>query len=276
LQTVGHTGRRWGGALISIWSHRQIIRAFVIREIAGRYRGSFGGLLWSLINPLLMLTIYTFVFAVVFKARWSSSQSESGAGFAVILFVGLIVHGLFSECLLRAPRTIIDNTNFVKKLIFPLEVLPIITLGVALFHAGVSILVLFAAMMFSGTPLHVTAFLLPLVLLPLIALTLGLSWFVAALGVYIRDIGQLIGLAMTIILFLSPVFYPISSLPEPYRSLVLLNPLTLPIEQSRNILIWGRLPDWTALAGYYVIALAVASFGYWWFQKSRRGFADVL
>lgn len=276
MKTVGRIGRRWSGALLSILSHRQIIRAFVIRDIAGRYRGSFGGLLWSLINPLLMLAIYTFVFAVVFKARWSSSQSESGAGFAVVLFVGLIVHGLFAECLLRAPRVIVENTNLVKKVIFPLEVLPIITLGVALFHAGVSLIVLFAAMIFSGTPLHATALLLPAVLIPLILLTLGLSWFVAALGVYIRDIGQLIGLVTTMLLFLSPVFYPIASLPEPYQGLVLLNPLTLPIEQSRDVLIWGRLPNWTPLAGYYVLSLLIASLGYWWFQKSRKGFADVL
>lgn len=276
METVERISRHWSGAISSIWSNREIIRAFIAREIAGRYRGSFGGLLWSLINPLLMLTIYTFVFAVVFKARWSSSEPESGTGFAVVLFVGLIVHGLFAECLLRAPRVIIDHSNLVKKVIFPLEVLPIVTLGVALFHASVSIVVLFAAMVFGGAQLHVTALLLPVVLIPLIAITVGLSWFVAALGVYIRDIGQLIGLLTTVLLFLSPVFYPISALPESYRTLVLFNPLTLPIEQARDVLIWGRLPDWRALAGYYVISFLMASFGYWWFKSSRKGFADVL
>lgn len=248
----------------------------VAREIAGRYRGTFGGLLWSFINPLLMLSIYTFVFAVVFKARWSSTDTESHAGFAVILFIGLIVHGLFSECLMRSPRLMIDNANFVKKVVFPLEVLPIITLGVALFHGAVSLVVLFAAMMFVGTPLHFTALLLPVVVVPFLLLTLGLSWFVAALGVYIRDIGQVIGLLTTIMLFLAPVFYPLSALPETFRGLVFLNPLTLPIEQLRDILIWGRFPDWRALAAYYVLSFATLSFGYWWFQSSRKGFADVL
>lgn len=276
METVRRLGRRWGGAVSSIWGNREIIRAFVVREVAGRYRGSFGGLLWSMINPLLMLAIYTFVFAVVFKARWSSAAPEAGPGFAIVLFVGLIIHGLFAECLLRAPRLIIEQANFVTKVVFPLEILPIVTLGVALFHAGVSILMLFVAMVFVGTPLHATALLLPFVLAPLVLFILGLSWFVAALGVYIRDIGQIIGLVTTTMLFLSPVFYPISALPETYRRLVLLNPLTLPIEQSRDVLIWGNIPNWSALAGYYVLALLTASFGYWWFQSSRKGFADVL
>lgn len=276
METVGSLGRRWVRAARAAWNNREIIRAFIIREIVGRYRGSFGGLLWSLINPLLMLAIYTFVFAVVFKARWSTSQSEGGTGFAIVLFVGLILHGLFAECLLRSPRLIIDHANFVKKVVFPLEILPIVTLGVALFHAGVSLVVLFCAMIATGTPFHATALLFPLVLLPFGALILGLSWFVAALGVYIRDIGQIIGLLTTMLLFLSPVFYPISSLPPQFRSLVQLNPLTLPIEQMRDILIWGHAPNLQMLSIYYVIAFAVLSFGYWWFQRSRAGFADVL
>lgn len=276
MQKVRRPGRRWGHAVSSIWKSRQIIQAFIVREIAGRYKGSFGGLLWSLINPLFMLTIYSFVFAVVFKARWTGSESESNAGFAVILFVGLIVHGLFSECLMRAPRLIVDQANFVKKVVFPLEVLPVVTLGVALFHAGISLLVLFVAMQLTGMPVSATAVLLPIVVLPLMLFTLGLSWLVAALGVYIRDIGQVIGLMMTVLMFLSPVFYPISALPERFRPLVRLNPLTLPIEQLRDIIIWGRFPHWGALALYAVISLMVASFGYWWFERSRKGFADVL
>ncbi len=276
METVGNLGRRWVRAARVTWNNRELVRAFIIREIVGRYRGSFGGLLWSLINPLLMLAIYTFVFAVVFKARWSTSESEGGAGFAIVLFVGLILHGLFAECLLRSPRLIIDHANFVKKVVFPLEILPIVTLGVALFHAGVSLVVLFCAMIAIGTAFHATALLFPLVLLPFCALILGLSWFVAALGVYIRDVGQIIGLLTTMLLFLSPVFYPMSSLPPNFRGLVQLNPLTLPIEQMRDILIWGHAPNWQMLSIYYVIAFAVLSFGYWWFQRSRAGFADVL
>ncbi len=276
MQNTGRTNRRLTGVVLSVWTNREIIKAFIVREIAGRYRGSFGGLLWSLINPLLMLAIYSFVFAVVFKARWSSSEAENEAGFAVILFVGLIVHGLFSECLMRAPRLVIDHANFVKKVVFPLEILPIVTLGVALFHAGISFLVLIVAMLATEMPLHASIFLLPAVLLPFLILTLGLSWFIAALGVYVRDIGQVIGLLMTMLMFLSPVFYPLSSLPERFRPIVLLNPLTLPIEQLRSVVIWGHPPLWGALLGYSLLALAIASFGFWWFQSSRKGFADVL
>ncbi|MGO4287660.1 ABC transporter permease [Bosea sp. TAB14] len=269
-------GRGVTDAVGSIWRNREIIKSFVVREIVGRYRGSFGGLLWSLINPLLMLAIYTFVFAVVFKARWSNAAPDGGVSFAVVLFAGLIVQAFFAECLTRAPRLLIEHANFVKKVVFPLEVLPIITVGVALFHAGISLIILFAALLFVGNPLHATVLLLPVVIAPFVLLTLGLTWFVGALGVYIRDIGQVIGLLTTMMLFLSPVFYPLSALPESLRGLVLFNPLTLPIEQLRNVLIWGRLPDWNALVAYYVLAFAMAFFGYWWFQRSRKGFADVL
>jgi lipopolysaccharide transport system permease protein len=269
-------GRGVTDAVGSIWRNREIIKSFVVREIVGRYRGSFGGLLWSLINPLLMLAIYTFVFAVVFKARWSNAAPDGGVSFAVVLFAGLIVQAFFAECLTRAPRLLIEHANFVKKVVFPLEVLPIITVGVALFHAGISLIILFAALLFVGNPLYATVLLLPVVIAPFVLLTLGLTWFVGALGVYIRDIGQVIGLLTTMMLFLSPVFYPLSALPESLRGLVLFNPLTLPIEQLRNVLIWGRLPDWNALVAYYVLAFAMAFFGYWWFQRSRKGFADVL
>ena len=234
------------------------------------------GLLWSFLNPVFMLTVYTIVFSTVFKARWTLEGDEPKTQFAVILFVGMIVHGLLAEVLNRAPTLIISNINYVKKVVFPLEILPIISIGAALFHSMVSLFVLLIAFVLFNGYLHWTGILIPLVLLPLVILTLGLAWILASLGVFLRDIGQTIGILTTVLMFMSPVFYPVTALPENYRPFIMANPLTFIIEQSRQVLIWGHLPDWYGLAIYTVCALAVAWVGYTWFQKTRKGFADVL
>lgn len=233
------------------------------------------GLMWSFFNPVLMLAVYTFVFSVVFKARWST-ESTSKTEFAIVLFAGMIVHGLFAECVNRAPGLILNNVNYVKKVVFPLEILPWVTLGSALFHASVSIAVLlifYAVIHFS---LNWTAIFIPVLLLPLALFTMGLSWFLASLGVFVRDIGQMIGIVTTILLFLSPVFYPVSALPENLRPLLHLNPLTFIIEQVRSVLIWGNVPNWIGLVIYLACSMLVACIGFFWFQKTRKGFADVL
>lgn len=259
----------------TIWRNRGLVRALVQREVVARYRGSFAGILWSLFNPVFMLAVYTFVFSVVFKARWSGG-SESRSEFALVLFAGMIVFSVFAETITRAPTTIISNPSYVKKVIFPLEILPCVALGSALFHASVSILVWLAAyVLLFGLP-HATALLLPLVLLPLVLLTLGLSWLLASLGVYLRDVAQIVGIATTAMMFMSPIFYPLSALPEQYRALLLINPLTPAVEQARAVLVWGRLPDFGMLAVYLAASALVAWLGFAWFQKTRRGFADVL
>jgi lipopolysaccharide transport system permease protein len=262
--------------LLSSFSRNgDLIRSLVKREIIGRYRGSILGILWSFFNPVLMLAVYTFVFSVVFKARWNAG-SDSRTEFALVLFAGLLVFNLFSECVTRAPALILSNANYVKKVVFPLEILPWVSLGSALFHTLVSLGVwlIFYGLFFGIPP--VTALLIPIILLPLIAFTMGISWFLASLGVYLRDVSQIIGLLTTILMFLSPIFYPVSSLPEEYRGLFQLNPLTPTIEMARDVLIWGKAPDWSI----YGISLAVATFvgfsGFAWFQKTRKGFADVL
>jgi lipopolysaccharide transport system permease protein len=262
--------------LLSPWRHRQIVSAFTIREIIGRYRGSIGGLLWTIVHPLLMLGVYTFVFAVVFKARWPSQAADGAGSFAVVLFAGLIVHGFFSECLQRSPRLVVEHANLVKKLVFPVEILPVVVIGVALFHAAIGALVLLAAMVVSGTALPLTALLTPVVLAPLMLLTFGVSLAAAAVGVYIRDLAQITGLVSTAMLFLSPVFYPVIALPEALRPVVMLNPLSLPIEQFRDVAIWGRMPDWGAFTVYTAVAICVLVMGHRLFLKCRRGFADVL
>ncbi len=249
------------------------------REIIGRYRGSFLGLLWSFINPILMLAIYTFIFGVVFKVRLDTQHSEiyeDKFAFALLLFTGLILFNLFSECLSRAPGLILANVNYVKKVIFPLEILPLVALGSALFHAGISFLVLVIFLLIINQSLHFTLILLPVIVLPFVLLTMGLSWILASIGVFVRDIGQFIGLILTMLLFISPIFYPASALPESIRDYLFLNPLTFIIEQTRTAILFGQWPDWTGLAIYYALAIITAVTGLIWFKKTRKGFADVL
>jgi lipopolysaccharide transport system permease protein len=265
-------GEMLGGLL----RHRDLVAAMVERDIVGRYRGSLIGLAWSFFNPLLMLLIYTFVFSVIFNARWGLGPNESRTDFAIILFVGIIVHGIFAECLNRAPTLILDHASYVKKVVFPLEVLPWVTLGSALFHALVSVIVLLLAQGFLRHTLPWTATLFPLVLVPLAFAAMGFSWFLAATGVYVRDVGPVTLVFTTILMFMSPVFYPVSSLPPSIREWMWLNPLAVIIEESRNTLIFGRAPEIGRFAISLASGLVLAWAGFAWFQKSRRGFADVV
>jgi lipopolysaccharide transport system permease protein len=262
----------------SAWNNKNLILQMAKREIIGRYRGSVMGVFWSFINPIFMLVVYTLVFSVVFKARWGTQAAgnESKADFAIILFVGLIIHTLLAEMLSRAPSMILNNVNYVKKVVFPLEILPLVALGNVLFHSFVSTFVLSAAFVIFNGYLHWTIVFFPLVLFPLILLTLGLTWFLASLGVFIRDVSQTISIVVTVLMFLSPVFYPITAVPVAMRKVILLNPLTFIIEQGRGVIIWGKLPDFTGLAIYSLIAIFIMWLGYAWFQKTRKGFADVL
>jgi len=259
----------------SIWRHRGLARALVKREVVGRYRGSVMGIAWSFFNPLLMLAIYTVVFSSIFKARWGTGE-DSKVDFAILLFVGMIVHGLFAECVNRAPSLILSNVNFVKKVVFPLEILPWVAFGSALFHACVSILVLVLAQLAFRQQVPWTVVFFPFVLVPLVLTTMGVSWFLAALGMYIRDIGQMVGVFTTALLFLSPVLYPTSAVPESFRRFIELNPLTFIIEEGRNTLIFGRVPDVGRWVLMVAAGLLIAWAGFAWFQKARKGFADVV
>jgi lipopolysaccharide transport system permease protein len=260
----------------SLWQHRQLISQMTKREVVGRYRGSVMGLAWSFFNPILMLVVYTFVFSVVFKARWGVGGEESKVAFAIILFVGMIVHGLFAECVNRAPTLILSNINYVKKVIFPLEILPVIAMGSALFHTIISLVVLLGAFLVLGSSLSWTVLYFPFVIFPLLLATMGFAWFLASLGVYVRDIAQITGLITTVMMFLSPVFFPLSSLPEKYQVWMQLNPLTFIIEESRRVMIFGQMPHFTGWIIYLLASTLIAWLGFAWFQKTRKGFADVL
>lgn len=260
----------------SVWKNRHLIQQMTKRDVLGRYKGSVMGILWSFANPILLLIIYTLVFSVVFKARWGTGEPGNKSEFAILLFTGMIVHSLFAETLMRAPTLILSNVSYVKKVVFPLEILPIIAMGTSFFHALVSVGVLLIAQLLVNGSIPWTVVFLPLVIAPLIVLSLGLAWILASLGVYLRDVAHPIGLLMTLLLFGSPVFYPISALPENIQPWLMLNPLTFVIEQARAVLISGLLPNFKGVLVYALVAVSVAWAGYGWFQKTRKGFANVL
>lgn len=259
-----------------MYSQKSLINQFIKREITGRYKGSYLGILWSFITPLLMLVIYTFVFSVVFKARWGTGADTSKVEFALLLFAGLIVFNIFSEVLVSASSLITSNVNYVKKVIFPLEILSIVSVGSSLFHGAISMIILiFAEIILMGT-LHWTLILVPLIILPICLVALGLSWILASLGVYLRDIGQLIGVIVPGLMFLSPIFYPISAIPSELQYLYWINPITYVVEDVRRVVVWGKLPHWDWIVCGILIGITVSVIGLVWFKKTRKGFADVL
>lgn len=255
--------------------HRSLTWELAKRDVLGRYREASFGLLWSLISPFFMLMIYTLAFGYLLKSRWPGTSGNI-ADFSMLLFLGLIVHGFFADCLNRAPTLIVSSTNLVKRIVFPLQVLPWVMVMSALFHALANSLVFVVLNFALRGELAPTAPLLPLVLLPLAVAALGVGWLLSSLSVFLRDIGQITGLLATAMLFLSSAIIPVDTLPEHYQWVFRLNPLTFIIDQAREVAFWGRMPDWFGLGLYLAGALLFAYLGYAVFQKTRRGFADVL
>ncbi|MDK2122869.1 ABC transporter permease [Parachitinimonas caeni] len=271
--SMPHFLSRWLGL-------RYLLVQLTRREIAQRYRGSWLGGFWVVLTPLLMLSVYTWVFSVVFTGRWiTAAQSAHPQGkldYALTIFVGLLVFQLFAECIARAPAVIVSNANYVKKVVFPLPLLPVVSLGAAIFNFCVGLVVWLILYGFvHGLP-PITILALPIVLAPYLLLVLGLSWVLAATGVYLRDLAPVIQMVVMLLNFLSPIFYPLEGLPVFVRDWALLNPLALIIEQARLVMIVGNLPDWASLSVYSLAAGLIAAAGLAWFRFTRSGFADVL
>jgi lipopolysaccharide transport system permease protein len=255
--------------------HRHLVLQLARRDVLARYKGSVLGLAWGLLFPLLILLAYTFVFRSVFKARWPGG-SDSTLEFALQLFAGLVIFNLFADILNRSPRLVLEQPNLVKRVVFPLEILPWIALGGALFHAGLSLLVLLAALAWAGPGLSAWALLVPVVFAATVPVLLGLAWLLAGLGVFIRDIGHAMGPATTMLMFLSPVLYPANALPGRLAGLLWLNPLTVPIENLRRLLLDARAPDWSGLALYTVCGLIFAALAWRLFAHLKPAFADEV
>lgn len=254
-----------------------MIAQFTVREIEGRYKGSSLGVLWAFGQPMLLLATYTLVFGVIFRSRWRGETEPQGVGeSALIIFCGLIAFNLFAECATRAVGVIAEVPNYVKKVVFPLEVLPVSLLGSAVFHALVSLTILAVGLLMTSHRFHVTMTLLPLVILPLMFLSLGIAWFLAGLGVFIRDIRHLVSLAVQILFFMTPIFYPLEAVPLSLRLWVRINPLTFAVENFRRVVLWGMPPEWPELLGWFAASGGVLLLGHAWFMKTKKGFADVI
>lgn len=255
--------------------HWNLVRELARRDILGRYRGASFGLLWSLFGPLMILGIYSVAFGQIFKSRWQQASGDDAA-FGIVLFLGIIVHGFFAECFSRAPRLMLDNANYVKRVIFPLHVLPWTVVLSALFHTAMNLVVfvVLSALVYDRTsPL---LFLVPVVLAPLVLLTVAVTWVVASLGVYVRDINQATPVVVTALFFLSSAIVPVHTLSAKYQAIFRLNPLTFFIDQVRNVALWGNAPDWWGLAAYALASVLALYMAYAWFRTTSKGFADVL
>ena len=251
-------------------------RILVAQELAARYRGSLLGMAWPLLLPLLMLALYGFVFGVVFRARWPGLAEDDHLGFTLNLFTGLLVHGLLSDSVGQAPALMQRHGNFVRKVVFPLQILPAVPLGVGLVNLGLGLLILLAVNAVWGSGLHWSALAVPLLLLPYLAMLQGLSLALAALGVYVRDLGQVIGALVMVTLFTSTVFFPRERVPEALAGIVDLNPISWPVEALRGALLHGQWPGLGGWLAYSAVAVVVLVLGRLCFRALRRGFADVL
>jgi lipopolysaccharide transport system permease protein len=274
--------RRIGGHSIlgqlwrQIWLQRQLFLKLLLRDFAERYRGSFLGLTWSLLLPLLSLLVFTFFFGVIFKMRWAGANEGSLTDLGLILFVGITLYNFLAECLNRAPSLILGHQNYVKNVIFPLEMLPAVMVASAVLTMAATLLVIVLLQATIGSGLNWTVLLLPIIVLPLVLFALGLSWFLSSLGVFVRDTQQVMMPVVQLLMFMSPVFYPLNHLPEFIRPWLQLNPLAWVIEQTRGVLLFGHSPVWTSYGLCLSASLAIALLGAYWFARTRKGFADVL
>jgi lipopolysaccharide transport system permease protein len=260
----------------NLWQQRGLIGQFTRREIEGRYRSSILGFGWSFITPLILLLSYTFVFGVVFKARWPGARTERLSEFGLVLFAGLIAFTVFSECLQRASGLIVGVPNYVKRVVFPLEVLAVSVLGSALFHAAISLTVLLAANAVLTGRIEPSLVWLPLAALPLVLLSLGLTWFLSSLGVFLRDVGYVVGLIVQVLFFVTPIFYALEQVPPSLQTPLRINPLTPVVQNFRRSIFGGAPPDWIELLLWIVATGTIMMFGYAWFMKTKKAFADVV
>lgn len=266
-----------GSLLEGLWRHRNLIAQLTLREITQRYRGSYLSVLWTLIHPLLLLAIYTFVFSTVFQIKWGALPDTQGWGqFSLTLFAGLTPFTVFSEVLNRAPMLILQVPSYVKKVVFPLEILPVVVLNAAVVHSLISVGILIVGIQWCLGFVSPMIFLLPLAYAPLMLLCIGLGWGLASLGVYIRDMGHIVGFIVQVFFFMSPIFYPMTAVPEHLRIVLYLNPLTLILDSFRRVLLWQQPIAWPWWGVWTACTAVLAWLGYIWFMKTKKGFSDVM
>jgi lipopolysaccharide transport system permease protein len=263
--------------ILNVFFYWELIKQLVMRDLVGKYKGSFFGFYWALVTPIIMLGVYTFVFSVIFGMRWGDdSIGEDRVLFSLLLFIGIIVLNFFCEILNKSPTLITLNINYVKKVIFPLHLMPLALLISSFLQSLISFFILIIALFVFDIPVGINILLFPIIFFPLVIFAFGISMILTSVGVFLRDISHTMNILSTVLIFLSPIFYPISAVPERFHIFILANPLTIIIEQLRQVIIFNNNPQWSLIIGYYVFSIIVAWFGLFWFQKTRKGFADVL
>lgn len=262
--------------LVSLLQHRRLVGRLVGRELASRFKGSLLGTAWYVLLPLILVLVYTFVFGVVFQTRWPQQIDGSGAVVALYLFSGMLIFTIFAEVVSRSPTLIMENVAYVKKVVFPLEVLPwiIVISSVATFFMSMIVFLCLYVMLIGLPP--ATTLLLPILLVPYVLIIIGISWFLASISVFLRDMRHAIGSIVTIIMFTGPVFYPVSAIPERYRWMMYFNPVTIPVEMSKDLLFARAVPAIGPWLTYLAVSVVIASLGYKWFMKTKKAFADVI
>ena len=259
-----------------ILKNKYLLKQLVRRNIETRYKGSSLGLLWSFVQPLMMLCVYTFIFSLVLKARWGIETDGGRGSFAIIMFCGMTIFNIFSESVVSSCSIILGNQSYVKKVVFPLEILPIAQVLSTVILSSVWFILLFAGTLILLNTISWTMLLLPFTIIPLIMFTTGICFFMSSLGVYIRDVQHLIAVVMQILFFMTPIFYPLQAVPEKFRWILQLNPLALIVSETRKILLYGQQPDWILVGISFVVGAVVLQLGLVWFMKTKKGFADVL
>ena len=260
----------------SVKENKGLIFRLVKREFTQRFQGSIFGWSWAILNPILMAIVFTFVFSAVFQARWQPGIETGTFDFALILLTGVAIHSAFAEMLSRAPTLIIGNSSYVTKVIFPIEILPVVVLISALLNMSIALGIVVLGNIFLNGECPVTIAFFPFILIPYILFLLALNLFFATVGVFLRDVSQLVALVITLSMFMTPIFYPVSAVPPAFQAAMFLNPLTFVVEQTREVLLFGRAPDFWGLAIYMIASLVALAASYWFFQRLRKGFADVL
>lgn len=274
MRTRQRSGALWylTGAFKSILANRSLYARLVGRDVHVRYKGSILGIMWALLNPLSLLVVFSFVFGIVLNARWGIG----GHNFTLVLFSGLILFTFLADCINRSPGLVLENANYVKKVVFPLELLPAVPLGTATINLGLSLIILAGGQLWYGQGLPVTWVAVPVVLLPLLVFAYGVVFFLSSLGVFIRDLAQLTSVLTMLLMYMGPIIFPLEMVPAQFRSWLFLNPLTFPVTQLREATLNGQWPDWVGLGWYGAIALLVCTGGFWWFWRTKNGFADVV
>lgn len=259
-----------------LWQYHGLIRQLTRREVLYRYKGSYLGLTWAFLQPLLMLAVYTFVFSIIFESKWGITHEDGKLTFAMALFCGILTFNIIGDVANAAPGLIIAHANFVKKVIFPLEILPVVKLMGALIHACFGLVILLAGMVIGQQPVSWTMLLLPLTWIPVIILSMGCAFFLSSLGVFIRDIGTTVGVFVSVFFFMSPIFYPLQAVPEELQLFIRINPIAIYVEDARRVMLWGEYPDWPWFLGGLGFSILVFISGFVFFMRSKKAFVDVI